>query len=174
MKHILGTNTRSIINGVQEGDSQPNALDLRLDKVFAIQGDTFVLSEEMKQHRTSVAVEPDNEGFFNLAPGSYEIVMENEIGVGSNEVGWVITRSTLNRNGLFLTSGLYDSGYGFSTQTGEFVGGVMAGCLHVTSGPARIKQGTRIGQFLLFDAESLHHYDGSYGNHKDHDQKYRA
>ena len=48
----------------------------------------------------------------------------------------------------------------------------MAGCLHVTSGPARLKKGTRLGQFILFDAESLSSYDGDYGVGKEHDKKY--
>jgi deoxycytidine triphosphate deaminase len=88
--------------------------------------------------------------------------MENIIHVGAGEAGWVITRSTLNRNGLFLTSGLYDSGYH----------GVMAGVLHVTIGNARIKRGTRIGQYLSFEAEALSQYDGDYGINKSHDNKY--
>jgi deoxycytidine triphosphate deaminase len=88
--------------------------------------------------------------------------MENIISVGQGEAGWVITRSTLNRNGLFLTSGLYDSGYH----------GAMAGLLHVTIGQARIKKGTRIGQYLSFEAESLSMYDGDYGINKEHDKKY--
>jgi deoxycytidine triphosphate deaminase len=88
--------------------------------------------------------------------------MKNIISVGQGEAGWVITRSTLNRNGLFLTSGLYDSGYH----------GAMAGMLHVTIGQARIKKGTRIGQYLSFEAESLSMYDGDYGINKEHDKKY--
>ena len=36
MKHILGKNSRSTLTKVQDGDSQPNAIDLRLDKVFKI------------------------------------------------------------------------------------------------------------------------------------------
>ena len=50
--------------------------------------------------------------------------------------------------------------------------GDMAGMLHVTIGPARIKQGTRIGQYLNFEAESIKVYDGSYGTGKEHDKKY--
>jgi deoxycytidine triphosphate deaminase len=92
----------------------------------------------------------------------YEVIFEGIVDIKEGEAGWVITRSTLNRNGLFLTSGLYDSGYT----------GVMAGCLHVTSGPARIKKGTRLGQFILFEAESLSSYDGDYGVGKEHDEKY--
>ena len=165
MKHILGRNSRSTLTNVGDGDSQPNAVDLRLGKVFPIKKDVFEISNDHKSHRgTEQALTPDADGYYTLEPGEYEVVMENVINVGENEAGWVITRSTLNRNGLFLTSGLYDSGYH----------GVMAGVLHVTVGTARIKQGTRIGQYLSFDSESLSSYDGDYGVGKAHDGKYSA
>lgn len=173
MKNIASENSKSVITGIDEVCVQPNALDLRLGKVFKILANEFVIDEESKTHRGTVPVEPDDQGYYVLEPGSYEITMENVISVAEGEAGWVITRSTLNRNGVFLTSGLYDSGYGFDVQTGEAVGGVMAGVMHVTTGSAKIKQGTRVGQFLLFDAETLHLYDGSYGNHKEHDKKYQ-
>ena len=82
--------------------------------------------------------------------------------VGENEAGWVITRSTLNRNGVHLTSGLYDTGYD----------GVMAGVMHVNCGAFRIKKGTRIGQYLNFQAENIGSYDGDYGKGGEHDRKY--
>jgi len=88
--------------------------------------------------------------------------MDNEIEVGMGEAGFVITRSTLNRNGVYLTTGLYDTGYN----------GIMAGVMHVTCGRMKIKPGTRIGQYLNFDAEALHKYDGDYGKGKAHDKKY--
>ena len=162
MKHIMGSTSASTLTNVVEGDVQPNAVDLRLGKVFAIKTSLFVISNDHKQHRGSDEILPSNDGYYHLAPGHYEVVMENIINVGNGEAGWVITRSTLNRNGLFLTSGLYDSGYH----------GAMAGVLHVTIGAARIKQGTRIGQYLSFDAEALHNYNGDYGIGKAHDQKY--
>ena len=162
MKHILGPNSKSTLSNVCNGDSQPNAVDLRLGKVFKILPNVFEVTNETKTHRGTEELLPDSEGFYFLDPGHYEVVMENIINVGEGEAGWVITRSTLNRNGLFLTSGLYDSGYH----------GVMAGVLHVTVGPAKIKKGTRIGQYLSFNAESLSTYNGSYGIGKDHDKKY--
>ena len=122
----------------------------------------FEIENEYKRHRNSYEIMPDSKGVFYLEPGHYEVVFENQITVGPNEAGWVVTRSTLNRNGLFITSGLYDSGYS----------GVMAGVLHVTIGPAKIRKGTRIAQYVNFDAEALHMYDGSYGNNKSHDKKY--
>ena len=165
MKHIMGKLSRSKLTNVEDGDSQPNAVDLRLDKVYKIKKDVFEISNEHKKHRgTDYELTPDHQGYFFLEPGSYEVVMSNIIHVGENEAGWVITRSTLNRNGIFLTSGLYDSGYH----------GVMAGVLHVSIGPARIKKGSRVGQFLLFEAESLSSYDGDYGVGKEHDKKYNV
>lgn len=164
MKHIQGPNSRSTLSEVEEKDVQPNAVDLKLGKVFKIKNELFELTNDTKKHRGSEEVLPDAEGYFTLQPGSYEVVMENIIRVGEGEAGWVITRSTLNRNGCFITSGLYDSGYH----------GVMAGVLHITCGPARIKQGTRIGQYLSFDAEALSAYDGDYGLNKNHDKKYAS
>ena len=169
MRHVMGGGSKSRLTNVQEGDVQPNAVDLRLGKVFKINNTLFELSNEHKHHRGSVEVNPGLDGYYYLEVGSYEVVMENIIQVGEGEAGWVITRSTLNRNGCFLTSGLYDSGYH----------GVMAGVLHVTTGPVRIKQGTRIGQYLSFDAEALHSYNGSYGfdaqgNLKQDEKKYHT
>ena len=66
--------------------------------------------------------------------------------------GWLIARSTLNRNGIFITSGLYDSGFE------NFIGGVM----HVRGGPARIEKGARIAQFIFVEAETVRLYDGEY------------
>lgn len=153
MKNIASVLSTSIITNVQPEDVQPNAVDVRLDKVFKILNNPFEITNDSKKHRGTEEIVPDAEGFYTLLPGSYEITMENIIHVGEGEAGWVITRSTLNRNGCFITSGLYDSGYH----------GIMAGVLHITVGAARIKKGTRVGQYLSFDAEMLHKYNGSYG-----------
>lgn len=162
MLHICSKNNKSSLTNVQEVDKQPNAVDLRVDKIFRINGSVFTIDEDRKVHRGSVELYPDSDEYWILQQGTYEIVMENIITVGEGEAGWVITRSTLNRNGCYITSGLYDSGYS----------GVMAGALHVTCGALKIKRGTRVGQFLLFKSESLHLYDGDYGLNKTHDQKY--
>ena len=160
MKHILSVGD-NLLSRVQEGDSQPNAVDLRVDKIFRLHDKEFEISDKEKKHRGSWEVEHQN-GFFYLEPGTYQIIMENIVDIPEGYAGWVITRSTLNRNGLFITSGLYDSGYN----------GVMAGALHVEGGPAKIQKGTRVAQFLMFEAETLSMYDGDYGIGKEHDKKY--
>lgn len=152
MLHISSKNSLSQLTNVQEIDIQPNAVDLRLARVFEINKSMFTIDNDSKVHRGTTEIQPIDE-WFQLDPGTYEVTMENIITVGDSEAGWVITRSTLNRNGVFITSGLYDSKYF----------GNMCACLHVTTGPIRIKRGTRVGQFLLFKAEMLKHYNGSYG-----------
>jgi deoxycytidine triphosphate deaminase len=161
MIHIKGK-AKTELSNVQEVDIQPNAIDLRLGKIFKINNNDFIIDEEQKIHRCSEEVTLNEDGYFHLEPGSYEVIMENIINVAEGEAGFVITRSTLNRNGVFITSGLYDSGYN----------GVMAGVMHINCGLMKIKPGTRIGQYLCFKAESLHKYDGDYGLNKDHDKKY--
>lgn len=161
MIHIKGK-AKTELSNVQEVDIQPNAIDLRLGKIFKIKNNDFIIDEEQKIHRGSIEVALNEDGYYHLEPGSYEVIMENIINVAEGEAGFVITRSTLNRNGVFITSGLYDSGYN----------GVMAGVMHVNCGLMKIKPGTRIGQYLCFEAESLHKYDGDYGLSKEHDKKY--
>lgn len=158
--HISSEQTSSSLDIFTKDQVQPNAIDLRLDKVYKERYDSsFTLTEEIKEHREKLPVLPNKNGIFVLHPKtSYEVVFEGIVTVGPDEAGFVITRSSLNRNGLFITSGLYDSGYK----------GAMAGAIHnLSSGYAYIGHGTRVGQFILWKAEALHEYNGSYGITKD-------
>lgn len=167
MIHLASNNSNSTLSTFTDDQIQPNAMDLRVDKIFSIMYENkFEISEDGKVHRGSLEIKPDKDGWWSLGPGTYEIIMEGEIEIGHDEAGWVITRSTLNRNGIFLTSGLYDSGYK----------GVMAGAMHITGNRltnTRIKKGTRVGQFLLFKAEAVIQYDGDYGTGK-YDEVYKV
>lgn len=164
MKHLASPNTTSHLSIFNKNQVQPNAIDLKVETILKIKKDThFILDENRKTHRGTETVSIDSEGYYVLEPGAYEILMEGEVTMGPDEAGWLVTRSTLNRNGIYITSGLYDSGYK----------GVMAAALHVTCGPAMIKKGTRVGQFLLFKAEALNQYDGDYGTGKADDTLYK-
>ena len=163
MLHISSDNSKSILTNVRDGDIQPNATALRIDKIFKIENDVFEIDKDNnKKHRSLTELKTDKDDFYFLNEGTYSVVMENDITVGDNECGFVITRSTFIRNGCFLTSGLYDSGYK----------GHMVSCLHVTSGALKIQKGTRIGQYLCFHCNSLYKYNGSYGSNSEHDKKY--
>lgn len=163
MINIASPNSNSQLSHVVEADIQPNAVDIRVDKIFESSG-VFVLTEDIKIHRSQRReLEPywityDGKQFlgWTLNAGYYEFTAKGTVAMAEDEAGYVIVRSTLNRNGVFITSGLYDSGYE----------GVMAGALHVTQ-PMYLGHDTRIGQFVLMKAEALSKYDGSYGLGKD-------
>lgn len=160
MIHILSDESNSNIksNSISSVDAQPNALDLRLAKVFKLFPEPLVLLENKKILRSVEEFIPEYNEVFNtnlwkLDPGTYEVQFDGIVEMGLDEAGWVITRSTLNRGGVFFTSGLYDSGYK----------GAMAGCMHVTTGPVVIEHNARVAQFLLFKAKALKSYHGDYG-----------
>ena len=162
MKHIASSNSMSSISKLTDEQIQPNAIDVSVDRIFKIDNSSlFEISEEIKNHRKTNEVVPV-EDVYTLEEGSYEVIMQGEISIAEGEAGWLIARSTLNRNGIYITSGLYDSNYK----------GVLAGVLH-TNGPIKVKKGTRIAQFLLFNAETDHLYNGSYGkNSKSDNERY--
>lgn len=172
MKHIAGNRSSSSLSHTRHVDIQPNAVDLRINKVFKICPSPMVLSEKTKIRRTTVELPPvpnlfpDEPGLMGwcLEPGVYEVIALGEIKIGPNEAGWVIPRSTLTRNGNMITGGLYDSGYE----------GVMGIALHVNCGTLVIGCDTRFAQFILFDAEALKQYNGSYGKSSEHDKLYEG
>ena len=154
--HIASEKSMSSLDKFDETQIQSNALDLRLDRVwrFKENNNVFSINEREKSHALKVEMHPD--GITNewvLVPGSYEIQFEGTVKVGRDEAGWVVPRSTLNRNGVFITSALYDSGYN----------GSMAAALHVMAVPMRIERGTRVAQYITVKAQALHMYNGSYG-----------
>lgn len=168
LRNIASDYSNSKLTNIREGDVQPNAVDVRLNKIFRLLPSIFELSDDMKTHRNRELMLPSDDGFYYLTPGFYEVVMSNSVlldkqeGLPFGDAGEVITRSTLIRNGVTLHSGLYDSGY---------EGNIVAG-MNVHLGCFRVKQGTRVGQFLLFDSEALSKYEGSYGSGKTHDERY--
>lgn len=153
MLHINGPTAKSRLLTPHDSEAvQPNATDLRLKKVFSIRCSEFVLSDTEKVHRESLEFKP-KDGWWTLFPGAYVIQLGDIVSIAEGECGFVIPRSTLNRNGVFITSGLYDSGYT----------GAMSACMHVTTDIFKVRYDTRVAQFLLFKSESLKSYDGSYG-----------
>lgn len=166
--HIATNGASSTLSEFNDEQIQPNAIDLKLDRIWRMHG-MFSINEDTKLHRIKTELVPiynkiTDKYEYMLEPGSYEITFEGEVSIGPDEAGYVITRSTLNRNGLFITSGLYDSGYK----------GSMAACLHVNGGTAFISKGTRIAQFLLWKSQAISSYDGDYGVGKQMDAYLRS
>lgn len=155
MIHGLSETSKSKFIFEQDDDSlQPNAFDFKISRVFRFKTDLFELREnDSKTHRQQEEVFPDENGFWILTSGDYNVLTDTECKISEGEAGYVIQRSSLNRNGIFLTSGLYDSGFN------NTLGCVM----HVNgNGVFKVQRGSRIGQFILTKAETLKLYNGSY------------
>lgn len=154
--HIHGT-AESTLSEIHPDGFQPNAYDLRIDKVFGFDADgpAMVLHEGYRVHRktTDILLLEDDDGEYWVLPeGDYDCLAVEKVNIAENEAGWVITRSTLNRNGITIHSGLYDSGYD----------GPCGFLMRVRGGTLKLYRHSRVAQLVLADAESSSSYDGVY------------
>lgn len=78
-----------------------------------------------------------------------------EIEVPNGMCAQILTRSTVNRGGNFITSGLYDAGYK----------GVLGCILHINV-PLTIEIGVRLAQIIFSEAEEGDLYSGIYNEKK--------
>lgn len=133
----------------------PNAIDFTIDDLFSISEDKpFIISEESKTMRGGDKVLPV-EGYWELnGHTAYDGLSSIYVDLPEGIACELIIRSTFNRNGVFLTSGLYDSGYKGSIGFG----------IHNRSGKAFIAPGTRIGQIKFVSSDKGGLYKGGW-NH---------
>ena len=165
--------TVAIISPLEESQIQPNAIDITCDQIFSfnkqnitngIINQMILLKEGKTQHaeRRPVLTQlqyhaegktEDRDDNWYLNSGAYPFESNTEVEIPDGHVGWLITRSSLNRNGVIVHSGLYDSGFK----------GNIGGTLYVMGTPLiTIQRGARIAQFVLAKAESVGHYNGQY------------
>lgn len=149
---------------------QPNAIDFTLDRVFFInpigscaitefgkrmrpQQEVTVLP--IKRQLYDIPNAPDDLYGWNLEQGSWDCMSDFYVEVPPGVAAYLIIRSTFNRNGLFITSGLYDSGFK----------GHIGFVLHNLLGHTTIQQGTRVGQIIFVSSENAGVYAGGW-NHE--------
>jgi deoxycytidine triphosphate deaminase len=154
---------------------EPNALDFTLDDLQLITNDLFYFSNNKEnvihRNRTAVAVTDslaimERFGLKNgrrpnrnqdlgwlLEPNSvYDATSSVYIEVPENTAAVLVIRSTGNRNGITLTSGLYDSGFK----------GNIGFAIHTGNNHTFIEKGTFIGQVIFVEADSAGTYSGGY------------
>lgn len=163
VKHAASENSTTEIFNIGPDAIQPNGVDLRLAKVLRIKPTMFVIdAENNKTLRETEEILPDEDGFWTLEPGVYEVSCMETVKVGHNEMGLVINRSTYNRSGVVIRGSVFDDGYH----------GAIALSMYVNVAPIKIQKGTRIAQYVTFAAESACKYNGSYGFGTADDMKY--
>lgn len=136
---------------------QPNAVDFTLDKLMVVDSSvTAHIGEKSKTMRPLVSIDADSNGNFILQGGKvYDGTSEMFVEVPEGAAAVLFTRSTFARNGVFIVSGLYDSGYK----------GHVGFTIYTLGGPVTIEKGTRIGQIAFISAAAAKQYAGGY-NHE--------
>lgn len=133
---------------------QPNAIDFELSKVMSLDPSTIAyVSETEKVMRKISALEPGT-GWMLEAGKVYDGMSEIYVELPSGVAAILYTRSTFARNGVFIMSGMYDSGYK----------GTIGYTIYTLGGPIGIAVGTRIGQIAFVQSDSAGVYAGGW-NH---------
>ena len=124
LKHIVNLSTKTSVYPFDAGMRQPNAVDLRVDRVYRLKPGTLGLDGDTKKPLKRIEIPPekiydDSEKlYWDLGPGYYAIEFAQRVVMGPQEAGIAVPRSTLMRNGVLIHSSLYDSGYRGSMVSG--------------------------------------------------------
>jgi deoxycytidine triphosphate deaminase len=138
---------------------QPNAIDFTLDTLkLVMSAQTARVTEEGKTMRQLLDVHTLTSRYdaWVLSRGEvYDGTSEMYVEVPEGVAAVLYTRSTLARNGVFLLSGLYDTGYK----------GHIGFTVYPIGGDIEITPGTRVGQIAFLQADASGVYSGGW-NHQ--------
>jgi len=152
---------------------QPNAIDFTIDRVFTtntaesgvfkvadvvVDGAIKTVKDFPKFFELEPAEDPDPKfdrvPLWSLYPRqSFDFLSDFYVEVPEGVAALLIVRSTFNRAGVFVTSGLYDSGY---------KGNIGAALHNNGNTQAYVGKGTRVGQIIFVKSESVGTYLGGY------------
>lgn len=160
---ITHPNCSTFDDWTQQKYISPNAIDFTIDTLYSINTmNGFHISESGKLMRGGKSVTPVKDkktqmDYWKLHPNSvYDGTSNAYVNIPSGITAMLIIRSSFSRNGIILSSGLYDSGYQ----------GHIGFVIHNTLGPAHVSPGTRIGQIAFFKSESSLMYEGGWNHDK--------
>jgi deoxycytidine triphosphate deaminase len=149
----LFVHSSKFCKGFADNCIQPNALDVTIDTVDSIDTDGyFVMRKDASPSGViKYPIDPTDGVLFDLRPGAYSFESSITVEIPEGIVGWLVARSSLNRNGIFIMSGVYDSGFK----------GRIGGTIY-TSQHMHIEKGARVAQLITATAETFHLYDGQW------------
>lgn len=148
---IINPNTaKDWVQGIAKDALQPNTIDLTLKKIATITNGGRILAHS-KADLPLYGYVPCDNGIYSLSPGAYSVDFNEYVCVPENVAGIIICRSSLNRIGAFITSGLYDTGFR------NYIGAVLR-----TEAAIELQVGARIATMIFVDAQANSMYSGRY------------
>lgn len=150
---------------LDEKQIQPNGVDLSIECIGSFQGKSYIADdgripakrEEVSRiNPTEVSVGNDDTldmgESYNLTRGVYVVRYGERITIPEDFVGFVLPRSRLMRNGIHLSTTVWDQGYSGIGEGGLFV-----------MNPVQLEADMRIGQMVMCRAEKAGElYDRNY------------
>lgn len=144
------------ITGITDASKQvqPNAIDFTLDNLKRLTTELARVSETTKQMRSLEDVPLLSNMWWLEHNRVYDGTSNMYVELPDGVAAILYTRSTLARNGVFVVSGLYDSGYK----------GHIGFTVYPIGGDIILEPGTRVGQIAFVSASSAKMYAGGW-NH---------
>ena len=142
-----------------ETQIQMNGVDFTLREVARFSDEPGAIDFDNTERRTpeTAVIEPDDDGWWKLPPGSYWVVYNEVVNIPPDMFGMARTRSSLLRSGAQIGTALWDSGY--SGRSGSVL------VVHHPAG-IHLKRNARVLQLVFFelDAPAAKTYAGQYQN----------
>lgn len=134
----------------KEKQLQPNSIDLTLKNATLVL-DGGVLSETNKlAPRANQNCEEVGRFIFE-AGKAYDIEFNEQVTIPEGMMAFITHRSSVNRIGAWITSGIYDTGFS------NYCGAILR-----TSNKISIEKNTRVASIYFLKAEAAYKYKGQY------------
>lgn len=96
----------------QDSQLQPNGIDLRIDRVQLLSSaGALGQSDKDREHASREDLTPDDDGWWDLAQGSYVIGFQERVNLPADLIALSRPRSSLLRSGVAVHTGVWDAGY---------------------------------------------------------------
>lgn len=147
---------RGWINNFSSDNIQPNSIDLRVDKVYTMNG-TLVLykdtiNRKLPEYTPLKTFTYEGLEMYKLEPGQrYQIEFKELLSLPDNVCALTLVRSSMAKSGCTGENGLFDSGYRGGT-----------GMMVSVQDTSYIEVGASIAQMIFFEASSSRPYNGYY------------
>lgn len=128
-------------------------LDVRIARLYHLDNSAkAMVKEKIRAFASRTLLYPMN-GEYDLIPGQvYEFESDIVVSMPVDAAGLIVHRSSMLRNGVIVTSGIWDPGF-----TGNLNGFILPQACTVTVG-----QFERVGQFVVWEASACSQYTGIY------------
>lgn len=142
-------------------------VDLTVKDIYSITnyGSIYLDKTLVAPYKRMPLFDKDNTTGWMLKKGTYIVILNEGCQLSKNDTGYIVCRSSLNRNGCNVISGLWDPGY--TTKNGDNDGNMNTRLVIDNKYGLFVEKNARICQFIIFENENPSNlYCGQFQNGK--------